>query len=138
VVVVPVVGNVPLQPPEAAQELALEALHCSVTGVPMATVVSLAFKVTNGGATTAGVVGLPVAGLLVGVLLVGPLLAEVVSAFELEPHAASEPSAANANMDFNANANPMRRLRRIELIRVSQDSLRQLLPRRLILFIRNL
>ena len=56
---VPVVGNVPLQPPEAAQELALEALHCSVTDAPMATVVSLAFKVTNGGAATAGVVALP-------------------------------------------------------------------------------
>jgi len=79
--VVPVVGNVPLQPPEAAQELALEALHCSVTDAPMATVVSLAFKVTNGGAVTAGVVALPVAGLFGGLLLVGPLLAVVVSAF---------------------------------------------------------
>ena len=108
---VPVVGNVPLQPPEATQELALVALHCSVTGVPMATAVSLAFKVTNGGAVTAGVVALPV-----GVLLVGPLLAVVVSAFELSPHAASEVSAANTNIDFNANANPKRRLRRIELI----------------------
>ena len=117
----PVVGTVPLQPPEAAQELASEALHCSVTGVPMATVVSLAFKVTKGGATTAGAVALPVVVLLGGVLLVGPLLAVVVSASELAPHAASEPSAANANMDFNANANPLRWLRRIELIHVSQD-----------------
>jgi hypothetical protein len=136
--VVPVIGNVPLQPPEAAQELAFEALHCSVTDAPMATVVSLAFKVTKGGATTAGAVALPVAVPLGRVLLVGPLLAAVVSAFELAPHAASEPSAANANMDFNANANPLRRLRRIELIHVSQDSLRKTLARRLILFIRNL
>ena len=135
---VPVVGNVPLQPPDAAQELALEALHCSVTDEPMATVVSLAFKVTKGGATTAGAVALPVVVLLGGVLLVGPLLAVAVSALELAPHAASEPRAANANMDFNANANPMRRLRRIELIRVSQDLLRQLFRGALISCIRNL
>ena len=54
--VVPLVGNVPLQPPEAVQELASEALHCNVTDEPMATLLSLAFKLTNGGATTAGVV----------------------------------------------------------------------------------
>jgi len=129
--VVPVVGNVPLQPPEAAQELALEALHCSVTEAPMATVDSLAFKVTNGGAATAGAVVLPVAG-LDGLVLVGPLLAVVVSAFELSPHAASAPSTTNTNMDFNANANLKRRLRRIELILVSQDSRRKFLARRLI------
>jgi hypothetical protein len=109
----------------------------------MATVVSLAFKVTKGGATTAGAVALPVAVLLGGVLLggvllVGPLLAVAVSALELAPHAASEPSAANANMDFNANANPLRWLRRIELIHVSQDPLRKILARRLILSMRNL
>ena len=132
---VPVVGSVPLQPPEAAQELALEALHCSVTGVPMATVLSLAFRLTSGGATTAGVVALLVPLPPVGVASV---LLPVVSAFELAPHAASEVSAANTNIDFNANANPLRRLRRIELIRVSQDLLQQLFPRRLILFIRNL
>jgi hypothetical protein len=80
----------------------------------MVTVLSLAFKVTDGGATTAGVVGL---GLLAGgVLLAGPLLAVAVSALELIPHAASEPSAASASMDFNANANLELRLRRIELI----------------------
>ena len=135
---VPVVGNVPLQPPEAEQDLALEALHCSVTEAPMATVVSLAFKVTKGGATTAGAVALPVVVLLGGVLLVGPLLAVAVSALELAPHAASEPRAANANMDFNANANPLRWLRRIELIHVSQDPLRKILARRLILSMRNL
>ena len=99
----------------------------------MFTVLSLALKVTNGGATTAGV-----AVLLGGVVLVGPLLAVVVSAFELIPHAASEPSAANTNIDFNANANPLRWLRRIELIHVSQDPLRKILARRLILSMRNL
>jgi len=105
-----VVGNVPLQPPDAAQVLALVALHCSVTDAPMATALSLAFKVTKGGAATAGVDAV----LLVAV----PLGAEVldVSAFELSPHAARKLSAANTNIDFNANANPERRLRRIELI----------------------
>lgn len=105
----PVVGIVPLQPPDPAQVLALVAFHCSVTDAPMATVLSLAFRLTNGGALTAGVAVLPV----------GPLLAVVVSAFELIPHAASEPSAANTNMDFNANANLERRLRRIEIINAS-------------------
>jgi hypothetical protein len=114
VVVVPVVASVPLQPPEAAQLLALVALHCSVTDAPTATVVSLAFKVTNGGAATAGGVGVLDAVLLVAVLLV-ELLPDV-SASELAPHAASAPSTVNTNKDFNANANPERRLRRIELI----------------------
>jgi hypothetical protein len=140
--VVPVVGNVPLQPPEAAQELALEALHCRVTGAPTATMVSLALRLTNGGATTAGVVALPVPALPVGAVLGAVLVASVllpdVSAFELAPHAASEPSAAKTNIDFNANADPNWRLRRIELIRVSQDLLRQLFPRSSIPFIRNL
>ena len=126
--VVPLVGNVPLQPPEALQELASEALHCNVTDEPMATVLSLAFKLTNGGATTAGVVVvLPVA---------VPLLD--VCALELAPHAASEPSAANTSMDFNANANLEQRLRRIELIRVSQDLQLQIFPRSSIPFVRNL
>lgn len=114
--VLPLVGNVPLQPPEAVHELALEAFHCSVTDEPMATLLSFAFKLTNGGATTAGVVGvLPV------VALLGAVLPLDVCASELAPHAASEPSAANTSMDFNAYANLKRRLRRIELIRVSQD-----------------
>jgi hypothetical protein len=116
VVVVPSVGKVPLQPPDAAQVLALVAFHCSMTDVPMGTALSLAFKVTNGGAATTGVVALPVALPLGGVLLAGPLLAVVDSALELIPHAASEPSAANPSIDFNANAIPKRWLRRIELI----------------------
>ena len=125
--VVPVIGNEPLQPPDASQVLALVALHTSVTDAPMATVVSLAFKVTNGGAATAGAVGLVAAVLPVALSLAA--VPSTVSPFELAPHAASEPSAANTNMDFNANAIPMRRLRRIELIRVSQDSLRQIFSR---------
>jgi hypothetical protein len=119
VVVVPLIANEPLHPPDASQLLALVALHTSVTDAPMATVVSLAFKVTNGGAAVTGAVALLVAAVLVAVSLA--VVAPVVSAFELEPHAASEPSTVNTNIDFNANANPKLRLRRIELIRVSQD-----------------
>ena len=135
-VVLPLMGNEPLQPPDASQLLALVALHTSVTDAPMATVVSLAFKVTKGGAAVVGAVAPLVAEALVAVSLV--VVLPVVSAFELEPHAASEPSAANTNIDFNANAIPMRRLRRIELIRVSQDLLRQLFRGALISCIRNL
>lgn len=113
--VVPVVASVPLQPPEAAQVVALVALHCSVTDAPTATVLSLALKLTNGGAATAGGVAVVDAGLLVGVLLVGMLVPDV-SAFELAPHAASAPSTVNTNKDFNASAKPEWRLRRIELI----------------------
>jgi hypothetical protein len=135
-VVVPMVGNVPLQPPEAAQVLALVALHCSVTDAPTATVVSLAFRLTSGGAATAGGVAVPDAGVFVAVLLV-ELLPDV-SAFELAPHAASALSTVNANRDFNANANPEWRLRRIELITRLPNILRQLFPRSLNPFFRNL
>lgn len=55
--VVPVVGSVPLQPPEAVQASALAAFHCSVTDAPMATLLSLAFNVTDGGGTTVLVPG---------------------------------------------------------------------------------
>jgi hypothetical protein len=52
VLVVPVVGSVPLQPPEAVQLSALTAFHCRVTGEPISTLLSLAFNVTDGGGTT--------------------------------------------------------------------------------------
>ena len=42
VVIVPVGGSVPLQPPEAVQVSALEAFHCSVTDAPMVTLFSFA------------------------------------------------------------------------------------------------
>jgi hypothetical protein len=98
--VVPVGGRVPLQPPEAVQALALAAFHCRLTDEPMSTLLSLAFNVSDGGGTTA---------LLVPV-------ASTVCECEEEPHAASALSAANPNIDFNANAVPKQRLRRIELI----------------------
>ena len=112
--VVPVVASVPLQPPDAVQVVALVALHCRVTDAPTATVLSLALKLTNGGAATAGGVGV----LDAAVLDAAVLLVELpdVSASELAPHAVSTPSTVNTNKDFNANANPERRLRRIELI----------------------
>jgi hypothetical protein len=135
VVVVPLMGNEPLHPPDASQVLALVALHTSVTDAPMATVVSLAFRVTSGGATEIGLVALLAAALLVAVSPAA--VPSTVCAFELAPQAASKPSAATTNIDFNANAIPMRRLRRIELIRVSQDSLRQIFSRSFDSLIRN-
>jgi hypothetical protein len=45
-----------------------------------------------------------------------------VSAVVLPPQAASAARAADARTDFNANAYRERWLRRIELMRVSQDS----------------
>ena len=109
----PTGGIVPLQPPEAVQALAYEEFHCSVTAAPIATLLSLAFRLTNGGGTTAGVV-MPVD---VDVGAVEAPSAEDVCAFELAPHAASKQRAVNPSVDFNANANLVRRLRRIELIR---------------------
>jgi hypothetical protein len=108
---VPVVGTAPFQPPEAVQALALVVLHCSVTEAPIATVLSLAFRLTKGGAATAGVAVPPEVCVVCGVSGV-----DEVSALELVPHAASELSAANPSIDFNANAIPKWRLRRIELI----------------------
>ena len=125
---VPAVGNVPLHPPDASQALAFVALHCSVTAVPMATVLSLAFKVTNGGVATVGDVA--------ALLDVGGVCD--VSALELAPHAASELRAANANIDFNANANLVQRLRRIELITRLPRFIATTFSRSSIPFIRNL
>ena len=87
----PVGGMLPLQPPEAAQLLALAVFHCRVTEEPTGTVVSLDFKLTEGAAVMEAV--LPV------------LEVSDVSALELEPQAASELRAANASIDFNAIAN---------------------------------
>lgn len=108
VIVLPVGGSLPLHPPEAVQASAWVAFHCSVTGDPMGTVVSLAFKVTVGAgvaATESGVLPAPEE--------------STVSALELAPHAASEPRTANPSSDFNANAYHELWLRRIEPIRRS-------------------
>jgi hypothetical protein len=131
VVVVPVVGSAPLQPPDAVQVVALVALHCSVTDAPTATVLSLAFKLTNGGAATAGGVGELDAALLAAA-------PPDVCASELAPHAASALSTVNTNKDFNANANPELRLRRIELITRLPRFPMTTFRRSLIPFVRNL
>ena len=48
VVMVPLVGWLPLQPPDAVQLCASFALHCKVVDVPMATLVFIAASVTDG------------------------------------------------------------------------------------------
>jgi len=48
VVMVPLVGWLPLQPPEAVQLCASLALHCKVVDVPLATLVFIAASVTDG------------------------------------------------------------------------------------------
>jgi hypothetical protein len=48
VVIVPLVGWAPLQPPEAVQDCAPVALHCKVVEVPLVTLLCLATRVTAG------------------------------------------------------------------------------------------
>ena len=86
----PVGGMLPLQSPDAAQLLAFDAFHCRVTDEPTGTVVSLAFRLTDG------------AGMDDWEL---PEPESEVCAVELDPQAANEPRVANASIDFNANAN---------------------------------
>jgi hypothetical protein len=97
---VPVIGRVPLQPPEAVHEAAFEALHCRVTVAPMATLASLAFNVSDGGKATAET----------------PEVSNVEPTEVPRSHAASAVRAANPKMNFNANAVLAEWLRRIELI----------------------
>jgi hypothetical protein len=53
VVAVPLVGWVPLHPPDAEQVCASFALHCNVVAVPMTTLLFVATKVTAGFAVPA-------------------------------------------------------------------------------------
>jgi hypothetical protein len=48
VVAVPLVGSVPLHPPDAVQDCASFALHCKIVEVPMATLVFVAASVMVG------------------------------------------------------------------------------------------
>jgi hypothetical protein len=48
VVVLPLVGWVPVHPPDAVQLCASVVLHCKVAAVPMATLFLIAAKVTAG------------------------------------------------------------------------------------------
>jgi hypothetical protein len=88
VVRVPLGGCVPLQLPEAVQLLTLVALHCNVTLCPIGTLLSLDFSESVGAE--------------ISLLVTVPAL--VVTLVEVPWHAASTVSTANANVDFNANA----------------------------------
>jgi hypothetical protein len=52
VFIVPLVGWVPLQPPEALQDCAPVALHCKLAEVPLVTLLFFATRVTAGLATS--------------------------------------------------------------------------------------
>jgi hypothetical protein len=55
VVALPLVGSVPLHPPEAVQDCASVEFHVNVAGVSMATLLAFALRVTVG-------IGVPPAG----------------------------------------------------------------------------
>ena len=90
---VPLVGWLPLQPPDAVQLCASFALHCKIVEVPMATLVFVAASVTDGFAAT---------------LAPGAVKAEV-SADDDCPHADKADSAANARSNCNGRENLMKR-----------------------------
>jgi hypothetical protein len=143
--IVPLVGTPPCQPPEALQLFEPTELQVSVELPPLLTVVGEALNTTDTGVADAGAVAVAGAPALAGpVALVeavevvagaGAAAADAVAALvdvgaatavegevnalELEPHAASEASAANPSIDFNAYANLWLWLRRIELIDAS-------------------
>jgi hypothetical protein len=100
VVMVPLGGCEPLQPPEAVQLLTLEALHCNVMLCPIGTVFSLDFSVSVGAE--------------ISLLVIVP--AFVVTLVDVPEHAASAVRAPNASIDFNTNAQPARLPLRIEFI----------------------
>jgi hypothetical protein len=100
VVMVPLGGCEPLQPPEAVQLSTFDALHCNVTLCPIETVFSLDFSVSVGAE-----ISLPVI-----------VPAFVVTLADVPEHATSADSAANASIDFNTNAQPTRLSLRIEFI----------------------
>jgi hypothetical protein len=91
VVIVPLVGWAPLQPPDAVQDCAPVTLHCKLVEVPLATLVFLATSVTAGLATWLSVE-------TDEVLL--PLEVDV-SADEESWHAANAAKAANPSVQLN-------------------------------------
>jgi len=112
----PLVAWEPLQPPDAVQEVALVADQLNVEAAPFVTVLGLADKVTAGaGAAGVWAAGVEVAGVAAA--------AELMAALELvwftdvsDPHPASELSAVNPTMNFNARAGLKRPSRRMEII----------------------
>jgi hypothetical protein len=122
---VPAVGTVPLQPPEAVQVSALEAFHCSVTDAPMATLLSFACRLTVGA----------VAGAAGRIASVDPVKA---SDDDWPLQAASALRAVIPRIDLMTKAAQTRRVLQCEFIRVSLDWLRQMFFAKLISFISNL
>jgi hypothetical protein len=86
--VLPLVGCVPDQPSEAEQLAALDAFHCSVTGVSIVTLLAFAWSVTAGAVALVAVTE----------------AASYVSLCDDAPHAARALSAASATIDFNPNS----------------------------------
>jgi hypothetical protein len=81
----------------------LVLLHCSVTLRPIGTAFSLAFNISVGGEIS----------------LLATVPALEVTLVDVPEHAATVPSAADASIDFNTNAQLTCLLRRIEFILVS-------------------
>jgi len=102
VVIVPVVGTVPLQPPDAVQVSALEAFHCSVTDAPMATLLSFDCRLIVGTAT--------------GVLAVAAVVPVKASDDDCPLQAASALTAVIPRIDLMMNAAQTRRLPQFEFI----------------------
>jgi hypothetical protein len=122
---VPLVGNVPLQPPEAVQLSALEAFHCSVTDAPMATLLSFACRATVGAVAAA-------AGLIAAVV---PVKA---SDDDCPLQAASALRAVIPRIDLMTNAALTRRLPQFDFIPRLPRWPRQIFSEELISFISNL
>jgi hypothetical protein len=97
VVIVPLVGWVPLHPPDAVQDCAPDALHCRVVAVSLGTLVLFATSVTAGFAV-------PLGAAVVAVLPLEELAAEglaCVSADDDSPQAASAANAAHPSAQRN-------------------------------------
>ena len=97
VVIVPLIGWVPLHPPEAVQDFAWVALHCKVVALPLGTLALFATRVTAGFAVSVEAV---VAVLTLDVLTLEGLEASV-SADDDSPQAASAANAAHPSAQRN-------------------------------------
>jgi hypothetical protein len=122
VVIVPVVGTVPLQPPEAVQDSALEAFHCSVTDAPMATLLSFACRLTVGVAAGVAAAAVPVK----------------ASDDDCPLQAASALRAVIPKIDLMTTTAQTRRLLQLEFIPRLPRLARQIFSAELISFISNL
>ena len=102
----PVVGTVPVQPPDAVQDSALEAFHCRVTDAPMATLLSSACRLTDGA----------VAVLAAAAGLIAPVVPVKAFDDDCPLQAASALRAVIPRIDLMTNAAQTRRLPHFELI----------------------